>query len=67
MEKQYDENMLLQKNKTTKNILINLENHFYVSSVEKSLYDYLVNGPECPEERNYPLRRRIGIELFEDE
>ena len=59
--------MLLQKNKTTKNILINLENHFYVSSGEKSLYDYLVNGPECPEERNYPLRRRIGIELFEDE
>ena len=61
MEKQYDENMLLQKDKTTKNILINLEKHFYVSSREKSLHDYLVNGPECPEERNYPLRRREGI------
>ena len=23
-------------------------------------------GPECPIERNYPLRRRIGLKYFED-
>ena len=67
MEEQYEKYKYLKEDKTTIDILINLEKHFYVSSREKSIFEYLLNGPECPEERNYPLRRRVGIELFEDE
>ena len=52
--------------KKPKDIIENLETKFYVSSKNKSLFDYLVNGPECPKERNYPLRRRFGENMFED-
>ena len=40
-------------------IIAGLEKKCYVSCKERSLFEYLVKGPECPEERNYPLGRRI--------
>ena len=46
--------------KKTSDILVNLETKLYVSSKHKSLFQYLVKGPECPKQRNYPLRKRIG-------
>ena len=48
--------------KSTSDILINLEKKCYVSSKNKSFFDYLAKGPECPIERNYPLLSRIGLE-----
>ena len=50
--------------KKTSDILVNLEKRFHVSSKNKSLFHYLVKDPECPKERNYPLRRRIGIKML---
>ena len=47
-------------------ILENLETKFYVSSRNKSLFEYLVNGPECPNEQNLLLRKRLCINEFED-
>ena len=40
--------------------ITNLENKFYVSDKNKSLYEYLKENPKCGKERNFPLRRRIG-------
>ena len=47
--------------KTLSTLISDLEKKFYVSSKEKPLFEYLANDPESPEERNYPLRKRIGI------
>ena len=42
------------------NVITNLEKKFYVSSKNKSLYDYLKEGPDCSQHNDFPLRRRIG-------
>ena len=42
-------------------ILKNLEKKFFVSRKNKSLYFCLQAGLQSPEERNFPLRKRIKI------
>ena len=42
------------------NMISNLEKQFFVSSKSKSLYDCLKEGPYCSNDRDFPLRRRIG-------
>ena len=49
------------KSKSCAEIVANLEKKFYVSSKNKSLYDYLKGEPLCPFERGFPLRKRINI------
>ena len=50
---------MYDKQKRPTYILENLEKKFYVSSKNKSLFDYLVTGPKWRIKRDFPLRKRI--------
>ena len=42
-------------------VIVNLEAKFYVSSNNKSLYEYLKKGPRSAKERGFPLRKRMNF------
>ena len=56
---------MVSTKRTFPQILANLESKFYVSTENKSIFQYLKDGSRCPETRNFPLEKRMKVKFEE--